>query len=502
MKPHAFACLIALSLGLSIAQADVRLGPIFTDHAVLQRDKPLQIWGSADSGEKVQVEFAGREATTVADVTGKWRVLLPALPASDQPSTLVVRGKNTWSRTDMVVGEVWLASGQSNMEWTVSRSDRAEDEIAAARLPGIRHLKIVKKVSSEPLDTAEGAWRVASPETAGGFTAAGYFFARDLHRELGVPIGIVHSSWGGTPIEAWLPPATLGSDPDFEVVNERWAKTLADYPARKIEHEARVAAWNAEAAAAKAKGEAFTKTKPRAPSGPGHQNTPTGLYNGMIHPLSPFAFRGVIWYQGEANGGRALEYRKLFPAMITGWRRAFGRDDLSFYWVQLANYNAGDAQGTAWAFLREAQDRTLSLPSTGQAVAIDIGNPKDIHPTNKQEVGRRLALIALAKDYGRPVEFSGPRFVAAKVERSQVRVTFTEARGLHSRGPAPELFEIAGSDRVFVPAEARIEGEAVVVSSPKVSVPFAVRYAWRHSPAATLYNAAGLPAVPFRSDDW
>ncbi|MFA6961155.1 MAG: sialate O-acetylesterase [Opitutaceae bacterium] len=496
-------CLALLGLGAS-ARADVIPAPLFTDNAVLQRDKPIPVWGTADAGEKVSVSFAGQAVETVADATGKWSVKLAPIPAKNDGSALVIKGNNTITLANVVVGEVWLASGQSNMEWVVKNTyDAAIDVPASANFPLIRHIQIAKKVSETPLATAKGAWQVAGPDTTGGFTAAGYYFARDLYQLLHVPVGIINSSWGGTPVESWIDPEAYKTVPtESAKVQERWTKVLADYPANKAKFDADLAAWTAEESAAKAKGEKFTKQKPRGPQGPGHPNTPSGLNNGMINPLVPYALRGAIWYQGESNAGRANEYRALFSSMITGWRTQFGQGDFPFYWVQLANYNNPD--GTNWGFLREAQTQTLALPATGQAVIIDIGNRRDIHPRNKKDVGRRLARLALKNDYGIAIETSGPLMETATREGTGFKVTFTHIDG-GLIAPLNELtgFELAGADKVFKPADAKIEGDTVIVTSAAVAEPVAVRYAWRDAPTAGLFNKnSGLPAAPFRSDTW
>lgn len=496
-------------LALSALRADVALAPLFQDHAVLQQGKPVPVWGRADAGEKVTVTFAGQTAQATAGADGRWILYLDTLPASTTPAELVVSGKNTVTVRDVLVGEVWLCSGQSNMEWPVSRAQNAREEIAAANFPLIRHFKVKRTVAESPQESVEGDWAVCSPQTVEPFTAIGYFFARDLHRKLGVPIGLVNSSWGGTPVESWLSPASLGSNPAFAVVRERWQKTLAAYPQKKADYDAALAMWEKDESVAKAAGDSalaeFRKenARPRPPRGPGDSWTPLGLYNAMINPLVPYALRGAIWYQGESNAGLAPEYHALFASMITWWRAHFGQGDFPFYWVQLANYNAGNGESTQWAFLREAQTQTLSLPNTGQALAIDIGNPDDIHPTNKQEVGRRLALIAKAQVYEVPGDFSGPMFASATREGAAMRVRFKYAdNGLTAGGKPLQSFEVAGADQKFYPATARIDRDTVVVSAPEVKEPVAVRYAWRNSPEANLFNGAGLPACPFRSDSW
>ena len=298
-----------------------------------------------------------------------------------------------------------------------------------------------------------------------------------------------------------MSPDSLASDPAFAVVGPRWAEALAKHPERAAAHREATARWTAERDAAKAAGKAFERRAPRPPQGPGHPDTPSGLYHGMIHPVLPFALRGAIWYQGESNAGRASEYRALFSAMITQWRQAFGQGDVPFYWVQLANFKTDKPDSGAWPLLREAQTQTLALPATGQAIAIDIGNPDDIHPRNKQEVGRRLALIAMSQAYGQTMDDSGPVFLRANPEKNRLRIEFAHAvTGLIARDKPLQSFEVAGADGVYRPATADIEGDTVVVRAAEVPAPVAVRYAWSNSPEANLFNGAGLPAVPFRSD--
>jgi sialate O-acetylesterase len=517
----------------ALARADVTLAPLFTDHAVLQRDKPVPVWGRADAGEKVTVRFREQLRQTTAGSDGRWIVYLDALPMSGEGVDLSVAGKNSVALHDIVVGEVWLCSGQSNMEFTVearagtwqarSRANDATAEVASANFPLIRHVRVEQTVAESPADTVKtGGWQSATPQTVGAFTAVGYFFARDLFQKLGVPVGIVHSSWGGTPVESWMSPAALASQPAFGSITTRWRQNIAEYPAKRAAFEAALAAWTkAEASARLDATAAGAKTrpktdgskiyatwlqknpKPRAPRGPGDSWTPAGLYNGMINPLAPYALRGALWYQGESNADRAAEYHACFTAMITAWRAHFGQGDFPFYWVNLANYkNTSDPTGTTYAFLREAQTLTLSLPNTGQALAIDIGNPDDIHPTNKQDVGRRLALLAKNRVYGTTVDDTGPTFATATREGAALRVRFTHGSGLISHDKPVQSLEVAGVDKVFHPATAKIDRETLIVRAAEVKEPVAVRYAWKNAPEANLFNGAGLPAVPFRSDTW
>ncbi len=507
------AATLTLLLATGGLRADVTLAPLFTDGAVLQRDKPVSIWGWAAAGEKVAVTFAGQKCEATPGPDGRWLVLLEPLPANTLGAELTVVGKNTLTLRDVVVGEVWLCSGQSNMEWPVSRAADAAAEIATANFPLLRHVRIEHTVAEKPADSVKtGGWLPATPQHVGGFTAVGYFFARDLYQKLGVPIGIVHSSWGGTPVESWLSPAALARDPAFAVVGERWTKNLADYPANKAAHDPLLAAWQAAEATEKAKGApahaAWLKKnpRPRAPRGPGDPWTPAGLFNGMINPLLPYALRGALWYQGESNAERAAEYHALFTGMITAWRAHFGQGDFPFYWVSLANYGVpidSGERGRSYAFLREAQTKALALPNTGQALAIDLGDPKDIHPLNKQDVGRRLARLAKNRVYGFIIDDTGPTFASATRTGKGLRVQFTHAgNGLVAHGKPVQSLELAGADRVFHPAEGRIERDTLVVTSSAVREPVAVRYAWTNAPEANLYSGSGLPAVPFRSDAW
>lgn len=501
--PCPFRLALALLAAVGV-RADVTLAPPFQDHAVLQRDKPLPVWGRAAPEEKVTVEFMGQRIGTTADADGRWIVYLEPVPAASEPATLTVTGKNTVTLQDVLVGEVWLASGQSNMEWPVMKSDDADAEMADARFPHIREFNAANTVADQPADTVAGSWTPCTPGTAGNFSAVGYFFARALHRKLGVPVGILNSTWGGTPIESWTDATTLKSTDAWPAIDARWQEAQAAHPERAANYPAEMAAWKEAEEKAKA-----TKTKnpvpwPRAPAGPGTPYAPSGLFNAMIAPLQPYALRGAIWYQGESNASRPAEYAEVFPAMIRAWRAQWNQGDFPFYFVQLASYTvANDATGRSWAWLREAQTKALALPNTGMAVAIDIGDPKDIHPRNKQEVGRRLALIAKAKVYEIPVDCSGPVFVAARREGAAVRVSFAQAADSLTAGGKPlQAFELAGADQKFYPASARIEGDTILVTAPEVPEPAAVRYAWSNNPDANLFNGTGLPAAPFRSDEW
>lgn len=499
----AFGCGILLICGA--ATPELAVPALFSDHMVLQQGKRIPIWGAARPGETVLVEIGQRKARAVADDAGRWRATLRPLEAGG-PYTMTVRsGSNSLAIQDVLVGEVWVCSGQSNMEWPLNLARDSEKEIAGANFPHIRLFTAPKVVAAEPQKSCGGQWAVCSPEIAANFSAVGYFFGRELHHELGVPVGLIDNSWGGTPAEAWTTRETLDADPDFQPILARWEEILAKYPEAKADYEKKLEEWKAAAEKAKEKGEA-EPPKPMPPLGPEHPHRASGLYNGMVAPLTPFALRGVIWYQGESNVGRAYQYRKLFPAMIRDWRQAWGQGNFPFLFVQLANFmeRVEEPQPSSeWAELREAQLMTLALENTAMAVTIDIGDAKDIHPRNKQDVGHRLALAALAKTYRKRVTYSGPIYKTMRIRGNEVRLSFDHVDGgLVAQGGPLKGFTIAGSDRKFVWAEARIEGRKVVVCSDAVPRPVAVRYAWANNPDCNLYNAAGLPASPFRTDDW
>jgi sialate O-acetylesterase len=641
----------------SAVHADVRVPSIIGDNMVLQQGRKARLWGWAEPGERVTVSFRGDKATATADARGHWEVFTGPHKAGG-PFELTVAGRNTLNFKNVLVGEVWVCSGQSNMEWSLANAQDGAKEAAAADYPFIHLFTVAKKTSATPLEDVEGRWVVTTPKEAASFSAVGYFFGRELYQRLKSPVGLIHTSWGGTPAEAWTSRETLAASAVLKPILDRYDKQLADLPRLQREYDtARVewerqyvtqdtgnkgeaegyakpehntvgwqemkvpqlwesagldvdgvvwfrrelevpAAWagkdltlklgaiddfdttyfngervgstgpdtpsawtalrryrvpgslvragrntiavrvfdrvggggfgggemslapaggtNAEAlelaGAWRYKEEATFPSRridysrqPQAP-GPANPNSPTVLYNAMLAPLTPYTMRGAIWYQGESNAGRAEQYRTLFPAMIRDWRTAWNIGDFPFYFVQLANWKTRpqDSIDSEWAELREAQTLTLrAAPNTGMAVAIDIGNPDDIHPRNKLDVGLRLARWALADTYGWKLEKSGPLYASYKVEGDKVRITFKHAGGLKTRdGAAPASFYVAGADHKFVPAEARVEKGEVVVWSREVPAPVAVRYGWADNPPANLYNSEGLPASPFRTDDW
>lgn len=522
-----FAFLLLASVAL---RAEVKLASIFGNHMVLQRGGEIPIWGTADPGEQVTVTFGADKVVGLANAEGKWKVKLASRPASAAPLDLIVAGSNTITFHDVLVGDVWIAAGQSNMDWAFFWGNgvlNTQEEMANANYPLIRDCKVGTTSRADPQDSMSANWFVCTPKLAGShpfssgierFTATGYFFARELNTKLKIPIGLINSSLGGTIIEAWLDPETAKQ---FPFIDERWQKRVQEYPEKKAKYDADKDAWDAEKAAALASGQPFKKPAPMSPAHPdGDISHPSGLYNAMIHPYLGYAFKGVIWYQGENNVQHAEEYQKLFPALIKGWRTQFGRGDFPFYWVQLSNYDyQSRPNATEWAYLREAQTMTLSVPNTAQAITLDIGDATNIHLKNKQEVGRRLALLALAHTYGfKDVVASGPVFDHADLSSNPVKIYFRNAAGgLKQLEPKlPENpsqaafsglggFELAGSDQVFHPAEAQIdESHAfVAVGCAQVPKPVAVRYAWRNDPKHLLLgNGAGLPAAPFRTDTW
>ncbi len=498
-----------LFLAATAVQAEVKPASVFTDHAVLQRGKPIPIWGTADPGEWVTVRLAGNEAAPVAaDPQGNWRAILPAMEAGG-PHELTVIAGNTVTISDVLIGDVWICSGQSNMEWPLRATRNGEEEVKAANYPQIRLLLVPNVANAEaPQTQLEARWQVCTPDTARGFSAVGYFFGRHLHHELEVPIGLIDSAWGGTQAEAWTPRSTLDASEVTRPFVQRYEKALAVHDEAMKKYQEALKAWEEQN---KDKPRNQRSNRPRAPMGPTNPHAPAALYNGMIHPLVPYAITGAIWYQGESNVDRAEAYYTVLPRLIQGWREAFGQGDFPFLIVQLANYTepaTQPVQAGGWPEVRDAQLYTArTVPNTGLAVTIDIGEAKDIHPRNKQDVGRRLALLAEKIAYGREVVCTGPTLKDIQINGNEVTLTFDAAKGLEARDPnqtgKPLPFALAGEDKQFHAATARIEGNRVILTSDAVANPVAVRYAWSNNPdSALLYNSADLPASPFRTDDW
>jgi sialate O-acetylesterase len=498
--------LALLLTGAGAVFADVKLPAVIGDNMVLQQGQKIAIWGWAEPGEEVMVGVSWHtmEWGVTADEKGNWMFKMNP-PKVGGPYEMTLRGKNTVTIKNILVGEVWVCSGQSNMQFAVRQAANAEQEIAAAQYPNIRLFSVERKVAEQPQSDCVGSWQPCSPQTVADFSAVAYFFGRELHKEIDTPIGLIHTSWGGTPAEAWTSKDALRSEPACAPILQRYADAVAKYPEAMKEYERKVDEWKAAVAKAKAEGSKPPRG-PGAPFGPGHPHSPGGLYNAMIAPLIPYGIRGAIWYQGESNAGRAYQYRRLFPAMIKCWRKEWGQGDFPFLFVQLANFMAvkPEPAESEWAELREAQSMTLALPNTGMAVIIDIGEANDIHPKNKQDVGRRLALWALAKTYAKQLVYSGPLYKSMEVQGNKIILHFDHVGGGLVAGGGEPLkgFAIAGADRKFVWADAKIDGNAVVVSTDGVAEPVAVRYAWADNPVCNLYNKEGLPASPFRTDDW
>ena len=651
-----FLSLLVLLSASIVARAEVRLPAILSDNMVLQQQTKVRIWGTANPGERVTVTLQKESSHAVADKQGHWETWLNTGKAGG-PFELTVKGDNLLTIKNVLIGEVWLCSGQSNMEWPLINTFGGAETVAQAKYAEIRLFTVEKHTSTTPLTDVVGHWVVTTPDDAAHFSAVGYFFGRELYQQLKVPVGLIHSSWGGTPAEAWTSHEGMLSSPELKPILDRYESSLNALPQAKEAYARALAQWEEKNLYIDAgnKGEAlgyadpatatadwskmdlpqqfetagllidgavwfrkvldlpqswagkelvlnlppvddqdvtyFNGTKvgsigretpnsylvprkyvvpgslvrpgknviavrvfdsageggfsrggamslgpagaaesevmslrgvwdykvelalePKHPDwgtrpeavGVGNQNNPSVLYNAMIAPLVPFAIRGVVWYQGESNAGRAYQYRTLFPIMIRDWRKAWG-SVFPFYFVQLANWHAHKAEPdeSDWAELREAQMMTLREPQTGMAVIIDVGDEIDLHPRNKLDVGRRLAAWALADTYGQKVTPSGPLFDRYKTEGDRVRIHFKYGADLKTIDGGPvKGFAIAGEDRHFVWAEARIEGDSVVVSSPTVLKPVAVRYGWADNPIVNLYNGAGLPASPFRTDDW
>jgi sialate O-acetylesterase len=504
----AAAILSALLSGpVSVARADVKLPAIFGSHMVLQRDQKDKVWGWAAPDEAVTVEIAGQSKSATAGPDGAWQVVLDPMPAGG-PHTMTVRGKNTVPFEDVLVGEVWICSGQSNMQFGLGNSYEGDLAIIGANHPGIRLITVPNVGTQEPQKDFRGKWTACEPKTVGGFSAAGYFFGRQLHETLGVPVGLINDSWGGSACEAWVRRDILAADPKYAPLLQRWEQLEKDYPRAKAEFDAKQPERRDAAAKAKAEGKAAPRRVPSPDEQMRGNARPGNIYNGVLKPTIGYGIRGAIWYQGESNAGRAYQYRDLFPLMIKSWRDEWGQGDFPFYWVQLADFLAEKPEPapSSWAELREAQTMTMSrLPNTGEAVIIDIGEGRDIHPRNKLTVGLRLARWALARDYGVHVAYQSPTYKSMEKHGNKVVLTFDHVgSGLHSfdvdeaRG-----FAVAGSDQRFSWAKARVTGpKTVEVWSDKVAGPVAVRYAWADNPVCNLYGSEGLPVTPFRTDDW
>ena len=522
-----------------LARSEIKLPAVFADHLVLQRDAVVPVWGWSKEGEEIEVEFAGQIKTTKTDAAGQW---LLKLAASSEPREMKI---GTRVLKDVLVGEVWLASGQSNMGFPLSAAHNAEQALATAVDPLLRFFTVQNETSAEPQNDLRGKWDLSDPNTAKAFSAVAYFFARDLREKLGLPIAILHSSWGGTPAQAWLSMNALRESPPFENYAKSYEAALIKHrdvlvhPEKMESYRKDLAQWQKEVApafnTAMKAWNAGPKTSPKPlparpepanpdpmdiPSPSSRPGTPSVIFNAKIAPLTGYAMRGALWYQGEANASGGIEYRTLLPRLIGDWRKRWGQGDFPFLVVQLAAWDMdiNSAPFHQWPWLREAQAMTVqTIPNTALAVSLDVGDPKDVHPKGKEPVGQRLALAARKLAYGEAaLVASGPVFREAKAEGRTMRVAFTDIGSGLTIGQAPWRadgdspwpqnklvgFIIAGEDRTWHDAEARIDGDSVIVSCPVVTKPVAVRYAWANSPRCNLYSREALPAVPFRSDDW
>ena len=540
--------LLLILIGISASlQAAAKPMTLFTDGMVLQREAILPVWGTATPGEEVTVEFSGQKKSAKADDKGIWMVKLDPLTASSSPSEMTVSaGASKTKVSNVLVGDVFLAGGQSNMGSPLFAAHNAAEVLPQTTDDKLRFFNVTKKTAAEPQTDVAGQWQSSDPTNAKGFSAVAYFFAREIRTKENIPVGVVSAPWGGTPIETWMSMDSIKVAPALTNVIAKWDKAVVDYNKVKADpklesdyladldkwtkevkpaFDATMKAWNDDKAAGKPLGEKPKPSRPEPsnpdPMGPPspsrRPSTPSVAYNAMIAPLSPFALKGVLWYQGEANAGRGLEYRTLFPRLIQGWRKQWGVD-FPFLFVQLP-MNGKDPVPVAKdgePYLREAQFMTLSEPKTAMAITIDIGDPNNVHPGDKLDVGKRLSLLARRDIYGEKVDASGPLYQGFKIEGDKIRISFKEtAKGLKpgqapwcAKGveplPTDKLigFVIAGSDRNWVEADAVIQGNDVIVSSKTIANPVAVRYGWAHSPRCNLYNSEGLPASTFRTDDW
>lgn len=489
----AIGTLLLLAAIGPMVRADVKLHGLFSDHMVLQQGAPIAVWGWADPGEKVTVEFRSQKLATEAK-DGKWMIKLAAAKAGG-PDSLTVLGKNTIELKDVHVGEVWICSGQSNMEWPLKRSFEPEKAIENSGNAMLRLYTVPKLKETEPVNDVKAQWKLAAPDSTADFSAVAYFFGRDLQKALGVAVGLIHTSWGGSPAEVWMSHQTLESNSRYRTeILEGYEDSIARY-------EEALAKYETEQAELKSQGKTSDARPPRKPSW-----KPSELYNGMIAPLIPFGVQGAIWYQGESNAGRAHQYRSLFADMIRNWRRDWGVGDFTFLEVQLAPFKKikQEPAESDWAELREAQLlATQILPKVGMAVITDVGEEDDIHPRKKEPVGARLALAAQGIAYGRKIVYSGPVYTGMQIRDNRAVLSFDHVgSGLEARGGELTGFTIAGADRKFVPATARIRNNRVVVRSSEVSEPAAVRFGWADYPVVNLWNNEGLPATPFRTDDF
>ena len=492
-------CLFFLLL-ITQLSAELEIPSLFGDSMILQQNSENPIWGWADAGATIELLWQGQNLKVQADTDGYWRTQLPTGAASFDAHTLrITSGQAAVHISDILIGEVWLCSGQSNMQWTVSKSMDAQLERLAAHHPAIRMITIPRKGTQIPQKNFKGNWQRCTPETISQFSAVAYYFGRQLQQSLQVPIGLIACAYGGSPAEAWIERSTFENDSRFATELKLWKAREANYDYQKV-----LSQWQARVTKAR-------ENNRKAPRKPRNimtsQHRPGNLWAGMLHPIIGYGIRGTIWYQGESNAGRAHNYQALFSLMIREWRQAWGLGDFPFYWVQLADFKAESPQPqkSALAELRDAQTQTLELPNTGQAVIYDLGEGRDIHPRNKQGVGKRLARIALARDYGFQVPYLNPQFKSMTIEGDTITLHFEHVGSrLYTFDVKKAIgFVVAGEDQVWHPATAKLTSKSTIeVLCDQVSNPVAVRYAWADNPVANVYSREGLPLRPFRSDNW
>ncbi len=481
--------------------ADISLSPLFSDHMVLQRNQSNRVWGWGEPAEKATLHIGDQSKPIVVASDGRWEVYLEPL-ATGGPYTLRIEGEQVVEIKDVLVGEVWLCSGQSNMEWNIRNSRDPDLEANSAHYPMIRHITVPRYASETPLERFNGKWEVCNPESIGEFSAVGYHFGRRLHQTIGVPIGLIDNSWGGSTAEAWTPLDVLESDEYYKPLLARWDKQIETY-----DPDAARKKYNLEMEKWETGGQ--TGSRPRAPLDPRKSHhRPANLYNGVLNPIIGYGMRGAIWYQGESNVDRAYQYRELFPLMIQSWRDAWGQGDFPFYYVQLAGFMSRrhEPKESEWAELREAQSKTQGrLPNLGQAIAIDAGEANNIHPKDKQTIANRLARWALANDYGIDVAYQSPTFRSMEIVGNSVILSFDNAeKGLFVHD-FHEIhgFAIAGENRDFIWANAEIiEKNKIRLWARRVPNPVAARYGWANNPVANVRSKERLPLAPFRTDDW
>ena len=501
-KPNWMPLLFASTVFLfqSDAIAELRMSSVFGDSMVVQRDKPIHIWGWTQPGQEVTAQLAGHDGACTSDGDGRFDLHIDPLPAGG-PHQLVVKADETKTFQDVLVGEVWLCSGQSNMQWSVDQANDPDLEKLTANFPNIRLITVPQVGTQQPQYDFEGQWEACSPQTVGQFSAVGYFFGRQLHQTLDVPIGLIDNAWGGSAAEAWVRRDRLESGGNFADLLKKWDDLEAtyDWEAEQAKHEQRLAKWQ----------ETKKGRRPSLRNPLLGQHRPANLYNGVLMPVLGYTIRGTIWYQGESNSSRAYQYRDLFPLMIKSWREDWKQGDFPFYWVQLADFRAETPEPAEsdWAELREAQTMTMSkLPNTGEAVILNLGEATDIHPKNKQDVAKRLARWALANDYGMEIPYQSPTYESMVVTTNgRVNIDFVGVGAMIDTFDVKEPigFTVAGEDRKFVAAEAKIvDKNTIQVWSEKVENPVAVRYGWADNPVCNVQSAEGLPLTPFRTDDW